>query len=330
MKRILWTVLILGAVTFFPSCTTYHSITFDRLQAAEVNYPEQIRTVGIINYLPLQEVKKKSLENTSGTLEGDGKVAAEVLAQEIAATNYFNQVVICDSVIRKSVSDADWSQPLSGYKADSLIESLGVDMLFSVERVHVQLEESNLFLPNIMVQVPVIDGIVTPLIRAYVPGRHTPLFTFSKTDTIYWEMRPDLTQERVIKDASEYAGMLPARHLLPHWKEVERYYFDGGVSEMRDAGIYVREQNWEEAASLWQSLYDSKKGKNKMYAAYNLALYYEMQDELEKAREYLDVALSLAKEESWEKQMIVFYQVQLEEEAQKNRHLKIQMKRFEL
>ena len=181
-----------------------------------------------------------------------------------------------------------------------------------------------------MVQVPVIDGIVTPLIRAYVPGRHTPLFTFSKTDTIYWEMRPDLTQDRVIKDASEYAGVLPARHLLPHWKEVERYYFDGGVSEMRDAGIYVREQNWEEAASLWQSLYDSKKGKNKMYAAYNLALYYEMQDELEKAREYLDVALSLAKEESWEKQMIVFYQVQLEEEAQKNRHLKIQMKRFEL
>ena len=33
-------------------------------------------------------------------MEGDGKVASEALAENIANVNYFDQVIICDSVFR--------------------------------------------------------------------------------------------------------------------------------------------------------------------------------------------------------------------------------------
>jgi len=98
---------------------------------------------------------------------------------------------------------------------------------------------------------------------------------------------------------------------------------------MRDAGVYVREQDWEAASVLWQKLHDTRKGKTKMRAAYNLALYYELLEDFERAKEYLDIASSLTQEGTWENQLIEYYRLQLEEQGQENRMLKIQMKRFE-
>ena len=327
MKKNYLAIFVLGLTSVFSSCVTVQMVSFDRLQAAEVNYPEQIRSVGIVNYMPLLQVDNKSLDITEGSVQGDGKITAEVLAQEIAATNYFNQVVICDSILRTTVSDSEWGQPIPGHRVDSLLEALDVDMLYAIESVHVQLKKSRLFLARSF-EPQFVDAAITPLVRAYVAGRQTPLFTFSKSDTIYWEKTPKLTQETVLKEASEYAGIMPINYLLPYWKEVDRYYFDGGNVEMRDAGVYVREQNWEEAVPLWQKVYDTKKGKTKMHAAYNLALYYEMQGDLERTGEYLEAASSLAVEGSWEQQLILYYQMQLEDESKRNRHLQIQMKRF--
>jgi hypothetical protein len=98
---------------------------------------------------------------------------------------------------------------------------------------------------------------------------------------------------------------------------------------MRDAGVYVREQNWEEASVLWKEVYDKKKGKTKMRAAYNLAVYSEMINDFEAAKEYLDAASALSDEGSWEQLLILAYQFNLEKEHQKNQRLNIQMKRFE-
>ena len=66
-----------------------------------------------------------------------------------------------------------------------------------------------------------------------------------------------------------------------------------------------------------------------MRAAYNLAVYSEMQNDFVGAKEYLDAALALADENSWEQQLILIYQLNLEDECQRNQRLNIQMKRFE-
>lgn len=317
------TVLLL-VLCLFSSCTTLQTISFERLQAADISFPEQVRTVGVINYVPQDNMGADSL---LGLWNGDGTVAVEALAQEIAATNYFEQVLVCDSAFRGDTNIGEEAIP--SYQTDSLIRLLGVDMLFAIERVQVELKNGSIFFPEMMANLLVVDGIVTPVVRAYIAGRDIPLFSFSKSDTIYWELSPELTYEQMIKEASEYAAQLPVKYLLPHWKEVSRYYFDGGNAEMRDAGVYVREQDWEAASVLWQKLHDTRKGKTKMRAAYNLALYYELLEDFERAKEYLDIASSLAQEGTWENQLIEYYRLQLEEQGQENRMLKLQMKRFE-
>ena len=317
------TVLLLG-LCLFSACTTLQTISFERLQAADVSYPDQVRTVGVINYAPQDKQERDSI---LGLWNGDGMVTVESLAREIAATDYFNQVVVCDSALRPIGMGNEEILPMS--QADSLIQALGVDMLFAVEQVRIELKEGSLFHTELMVDVPAVDGVITPLVRAYVSGRNAPLFSISKTDTICWVVSPELTFGQIVQEASDFAATLPVSYLLPHWKEMNRYYFDGGNMEMRDAGVYIREQNWEGAAALWQKLHDGRKGKVKMRAAYNLALNYELQGDYERAKEYLDTALSLASEGSWEHQLIEYYRLQLDEQARENRMLQIQMKRFE-
>ena len=317
------TVLLLG-LCLFSACTTLQTISFERLQAADVSYPDQVRTVGVINYAPQDKQERDSI---LGLWNGDGMVTVESLAREIAATDYFNQVVVCDSALRPVGMGNEEILPMS--QADSLIQALGVDMLFAVEQVRIELKEGSLFHTELMVDVPAVDGVITPLVRAYVSGRNAPLFSISKTDTICWVVSPELTFGQIMQEASDFAATLPVSYLLPHWKEMNRYYFDGGNMEMRDAGVYIREQNWEGAAALWQKLHDGRKGKVKMRAAYNLALNYELQGDYERAKEYLDTAFSLASEGSWEHQLIEYYRLQLDEQARENRMLQIQMKRFE-
>ena len=319
MKKTLF--FICCFILLFSSCTTVQYLSYERLQAGDVNFPEQIRRVGVLSHVP------EVVEVEPGIWEGDGQVAAEVLAQEIAGTRYFDQVVIADSAWQKLDILSDASLPAE--RIDSLSQALGVDALLVFEHIRIELREGEFYLPGSMAVVPAIDGIVTPVVKAYVPSRPTPLFVMSKSDTLSWAVSPSLTFGQLVKEASEYAATMPMSHILPHWTEMDRYYFDGGDADMRDAGVYVREENWEEAAQLWQRIYEQKQGKKKMRAAYNLALYYEMQDDFVKAGEYLDVADSLATEGSWERQFIQLYRVNLKQQAAEYRKLKIQMNRFE-
>ena len=327
MKKVLFSVCLWSILMFVIACSSLQPVSYERLQPADVSFPGQIRKVGIVNNMPAVHQDYKQVDYTSASLEGDGEVATEALAQEVVSVNYFDQVVMYDKRFRKSTHPLD--QPISKEMVDDLIRILDVDMLLAMERVNVELKKSTMFIPELYATVPAVDGVVTSVVRAYLKQREEPLFTVQKTDTLCWEITPKLTYGDVVKDVSEYAASMPIQNLLPYWEEMERYYFDGGNVEMRDAGVYVREQNWEEASVLWKKVYDKKKGKAKMRAAYNLAVYSEMKDDFESAEEYLATACALADEGSWEQQLILIYQLKMEEERKKNLRLNVQMKRFE-
>jgi tetratricopeptide (TPR) repeat protein len=85
------------------------------------------------------------------------------------------------------------------------------------------------------------------------------------------------------------------KSLLPHWTTTERTYFTNGNIKMRDGVVYAREGQWDKAAELWQQAYSSSKSaKKQCYAAYNLALAYEMQDNIEEAFKWITTALEKA------------------------------------
>lgn len=275
------------------SCQTLETLSIDYLQPAEVTFPEQFRKVGIVNNVPLVQQEKLSL---------DAAKATNSLAESIAERNYFNEVVICDSALRAS-DPTPVSTLLTQAQIRQLAQELDVDIIIALDGILLQTKRDIEFLPDWQIYHGTVNAKVSAVTRIYIPQRKKALTTLTSTDSIYWEelgtnqayVQAKLVGEKqMIEEASLFAGEIPVKQLLPTWKTVERAYVSGGSVNMRDAAIYIKENDWENAAKLWEKEYHSRKGKKQFYAAYNLALAYEMQDSLKTALDWIMRAQTLA------------------------------------
>lgn len=342
------------------------SLSIDYMQPAEISFPAELKRVAIVNNMPDNPDNRIIPENTGNATpdeanithetsyyNGDAAIAAESLAQAIADENYFDEVVICDSALRAN-DRMPRETTLSKNEVTRLAEQLDVDFLIALENVQMKAVKRVRFSPAYNLYVGTIDVNVHPTIRIYLPGRKGPLATLNCNDSIFWEEagispgqlnRLLIDDKELLRQTSEFAGSIPVKELLPYWQTARRYFFTGGSVNMRDAAIYAREQNWEAATKLWEKVYESKKGKQKMQAAYNMALGFEMQDSIAQAFEWAKKAQSLAFELDNVKlkqtgnavdaysvpnyMMTTLYANELEKRKETVNRLQLQMRRFE-
>ena len=322
------TKLILIMSLLLSSCVSYNYVNFERLEAGEINYPESVRRVGVVNNMPYFDFAGLD-RNTLPPLEGNGKIAADTLANLLALADYFDTVVICDSMLQGMNTSFSEPYALSRIQADSLMEMLGVDVLFSFDRVKIDLSiwGQNGYGYRAVGNIGV-KSVITPVLIAYIPGRETPWFSISDTDSLFYKWNEDLSQKRLQQEASAYSAYMLMEHLLPSWKRVERTFYASGCVELRDAYVYLTADNWGDAFRLWEEVYNSRTGKMKMMAAFNMAVYYEAHDDTERALEYLDEAISMVKSDSYDAGMMKVYRMQLSSRIEKRKQLDVQMKRF--
>lgn len=306
------------------SCSSIEVLTYDQLCPAEVNFPYQIKNIGVVNNMPSRSVPKGNII-ALGELEGYGKMVTEELAGCLADSRYFNQVIICDSALQST----GYTEPLSAEESADLASMLGVDMLVSFERFRMNIEKTEYYHPDWQISIPVLKVRLLPIVRLYVPGREQALITLSKSDTLYFDLSSRISEKELMQEASKHVASVMANKIVPYWETTNRIYFDGGGVEMRDAGVYVNEGNWNEARELWIQLYERyKKGNIKFRAAFNISLSYEMTGEIDKAIEWLSKASELVTAGSEEDKILKFYKTQLVERASVFNKLSIQMNRF--
>jgi len=291
-----YTLCILLAL-LVSSCVSIDLVSIDYLQPAKVIFPPEIKTVGIVNNIIAR--KEKSVINktdqsqsTESVFQGDGKTVTESFAKSIAEANYFDKVIICDSALRGNDLFPREQQELSQEEIKQLTSDLGVDLIFSVEDITIKTKEkmnfSNIFLST-------IDAKVSPIVKGYVPSRSKPFITSAPEDSIFWEgygitpedAKNDLIKEdSLMKEASEFAGELPTKYFLPTWNSENRIYYTSGSVELRDGGVLVREGSWDDALKLWLIANNRNNDKLKMRTAFNIALYYETHNDIDKAVEW--------------------------------------------
>lgn len=57
-------------------------------------------------------------------------------------------------------------------------------MILSFDRIHIQTKPGVLFYPDFPMPIDAVDGIISPIVRVYIPNRDKPLFVVAKQDTI--------------------------------------------------------------------------------------------------------------------------------------------------
>ena len=301
-------------------CQTVEQLSIDYMLPAEVSFPPSLKRVAVVNNMPsipdnkliVEETDEKKKDETeiarkTKYFNGNSKITTEALAEALANENYFDEVVICDSMLRAN-DMIPRESTLSKSEVESLIESLDVDFLIALENIQLRSLRKIEYLREWGVYAGTIDVKVYPTVKVYLPNRNGPMVTINTNDSIFWDYAaPSIAQAgaglisetEMLKEASEFAGTVPVKYMLPHWKTSSRYLFTSGSVNMRDAAVYVRENNWQQAIELWKQTYEKKKkGKQKMYAAYNVALGYEMQDSIQAAEEWALKAQTLAREKS--------------------------------
>ena len=300
--------LLVCCVLLFSGCQSIEQLSIDYMLPAEVSFPSALRRVAVVNNMPpipdnkliLEENDEKKKDETeiarkTKYFNGDGKIATESLAEALANENYFDEVIICDSALRAH-DMIPRESTLSKEEVEKLTQSLGADLLIALENVQMRSIRKIEYLPEWGVYAGTLDLKVYPTVKVYLPQRNGPMVTINASDSIFWDhAAPSMAQagagliseKEMLREASEFAGTIPVSHMLPHWKTASRYLFTGGSVNMRDAAVFVREENWDKAIELWKQTYEKKKkGKQKMYAAYNIALGYEMQDSIHTAEEW--------------------------------------------
>lgn len=139
---------------------------------------------------------------------------------------------------------------------------------------------------------------------AYYPA--TGKFTDRKTmiDTVFWnsydedgnfnansKLPPRLT---ALKIASQLAGEKYAKRFFASWVNVKRTYSVPPLPDFEAADQYLIKGEWDNAILLWKRYAADKHGKMAINARYNLALAYEMKDEIETALQWINAANQIA------------------------------------
>ena len=127
MSRFLLVASLL--IVVFSSCTTIQTMCYERLCPADVVFVEQIRKVGIVNNMPAVQQDYEQVDYASASLEGDGAVTVEALAQEVASAEYFDEVVVYDKQFRRSSYPLD--QPIPKATVDGAGKRVSVGNLTS-------------------------------------------------------------------------------------------------------------------------------------------------------------------------------------------------------
>ncbi len=316
--------LTLAAATLLSSCQTIESFKIDYMVPAQVNFPDALRRVAVVNNTPAIKAEQMVIEqDESGTQKsywGDGALATEELAKALADGNYFDEVIICDSALRATDSQPQ-AHHLTLDEVNRLTQQLDVDFLIALDAVLIKSQRKIEFLPQWNIFGSSVDSKVYTTTRIYLPQRQHAMATINTNDSIFWES-DGLTESDALRQlpndievrnqSSQFAGSTPVNQLLPHWRSGQRYIYGGLSVAFRDALVYVHEGDWNSAIPLWEKEYQGKNKKRKKAAAYNLAVGYELQDQIDQALSWLKRSIEQAQPESTEQLMMKLYEQELQ------------------
>jgi hypothetical protein len=129
--------------------------------------------------------------------------------------------------------------------------------------------------------------------RIYDNGMRTLFDQFGQTEKLNTIGQAG-REHFVYGGAAATAAKRYAHHILMHWEWIWRDYFSTGSDRMKDASAAVQADDWATAAAAWTSVAaDTLSSAGRMLAGqacYNLAIYYELHDQLDKALEYAHAA----------------------------------------
>jgi hypothetical protein len=300
----LWTVaLFLG----FQGCAgKYGIVEFEVLEPATINFPGEVDQLLFLNRAPIT-LDIWAEQNREGM-----EARQLVLLDTLIINNLFRGVldVLRNSPIEKLrmpiwLSDRRMDTTLLDDKVltkrevQEICDSMGGDAVISLELYTVGLDQHFDFYTDAPDEIlnHYYEAFNTVKWNIHLPDHPRPFDTYTTIDTLFFpsilngqflSQTPGL---KMLRDLFYESGLKYGRYLVPVWNLNSRLLFKRGDDSLRLAIKQTDSGDWERAFSLWSGLTSSNDSSLVAKAYHNMAVYYELEDQLDSAKIMLDLAL---------------------------------------
>ncbi len=305
-QRIFSVFLLLLIVT---GCTVYNQYPIDIYRPGEVNFPPSVERAVILsrNFKYAADTLQHFYQDNFNLVKAKNdppqldSLLVSICLNELAANLNDNNVFADLHVFPYPTIGRHSGEHLSEFSRE-LIEQVasatGADLLISLDTY------SGFFssYPETYDSPETSEVVTVAVWSLYNPLKKSLIERKTMIDTITWSgydeegnYRKGLPSRlKALEQASVLAGENYAKRFYAGWQTVNRLYSVPPLPDFSEAARYFEEGKWDKSIALWQKYANDRNGKTALHARYNLALAFEMKDDLETAQKWLGTALDLA------------------------------------
>jgi tetratricopeptide (TPR) repeat protein len=312
MKRITPFLIVLLVGLLLSSCAGIKYLTVETREPAQVALPSDVLSVIVVNNVVEQPddighdsklLGRSDVQKEKGSSDSIAVYYTEALAQFLEEEDYFQRVLFLDEPLR---DDKDFfrEQPLTPEMMNEIRSKTGADAIISLDKLIMETRKQEFYRQQ-GYTYSAMTGKIHSILRVYLPTMEGKIPAVHYIDSIRWEGF-DIPDKLAYADA-----MLPSREegmkllaveaaekmtyvFAPHWEMQDRWYYTLPGSLMREGEAFAKRAEWFSAIEKWETFYNSRSNKtNKAKAATNIALAYEMLDDMDKALEWAIIANDL-------------------------------------
>jgi len=284
----------------------YNVVEFEILEPATVSFPDHISQLLVINRSPF--TMDIVSEGNRTDLEIEHLLVVDTLATNSMFHGMHHEFVrspierfhtpLWFSERRRDTASLD-DLVLTKREVNDLCIQFGADAIISLEQYSFGINEMIDYFPNTRKEIRThyfevfnkIDWCI------YLPNSPRPFDTYSMVDTLFFthildgEMQNSASAIEMLRELFYHSGARYGRYLVPVWTSASRLIYRKNGDTLKLASKYTDRGDWENAYALWNELIHSNDSSRISKAYNNLAIYHELEDNLDSASRLIDLAL---------------------------------------
>lgn len=302
-------IIFVGLSLVLTACGGMNYVGIETCNPGEITFPKEVKKVLMVNNAVAQPEKEGYTYTLLGVKQDTAKARADSALFDVCSAcgrgilnaSYFDDVLLLHDFLQEGGSQFAhlMDERLNESQVAALCEANGTDAVISLDKMLFKMDKqvTNIGAGFVSGTIKVeMKGIM----RAYLPGRGKALATVLLEDSVEIQQSAESIKilddylpspENALRLAGDYLGGKVASYFVPHWDEETRWYYSNASSRWKEAAAYAASSKWDEAGALWKKLYEKNKdGKTKAKLASNMALACEMDNRLDKAYEWAQIA----------------------------------------
>ena len=287
----------------------YSLVEFEILEPATVEFPDHVNRLLFMNRAPI----------TTDVWADQNQIGMDVeqivLLDTLIINNLFKGVL---DVLRNSPAEKYhipiWlsdrrtdttlleDRILTRREVENICDTIGGDAIISLEFYSVGLEQYFDYYEDAPdeVQNNYFEVYNSLKWNIHLPGSPRPFDSYTTIDTLFFsviidgELLPYTPGVDMLRSLFYQSGQKYGSYLVPVWNHASRYLFRGSNDSLKLAVKHTDEGDWESAFSIWNNLTTLEDSTLVAKAYHNMAVYYELEDNLDSASMMLDLSLEHA------------------------------------